>query len=224
MIKVAIAEDDFRVAQIHEKFLNKIDDIEIVGNTRDASSTLEMVKDVEVDLLLLDIYFPDELGTSIIPKLRAANPEIDIIMITAGTDKHLMEDSVRHGVFYYLIKPVSAEQFIKTVQAYIDKRKLIKEHEEIDQSLVDEYFNGPQKHNEESQSHPKGIDSLTLKKVKSIMNDNGEGITAELMGEKMGASRTTARRYLEYLISVEEGLADLEYGIIGRPERKYYPK
>jgi CitB family two-component system response regulator CitT len=38
----------------------------------------------------------------------------------------------------------------------------------------------------------------------------------------MGASRTTARRYLEYLISIGEGKAELSYGIVGRPERIYY--
>lgn len=38
----------------------------------------------------------------------------------------------------------------------------------------------------------------------------------------MGASRTTARRYAEYLVAKDEARAELEYGIIGRPERKYY--
>lgn len=47
------------------------------------------------------------------------------------------------------------------------------------------------------------------------------GISAEEMGERMGASRTTARRYLEYIISTGEGTAEHEYGIVGRPERKY---
>jgi CitB family two-component system response regulator CitT len=41
------------------------------------------------------------------------------------------------------------------------------------------------------------------------------------MGEKMGASRTTARRYLEYITSTGEVTAELEYGIVGRPERRY---
>ena len=39
----------------------------------------------------------------------------------------------------------------------------------------------------------------------------------------MGASRTTARRYVEYLVTTGECRAELAYGIIGRPERKYYP-
>lgn len=46
-------------------------------------------------------------------------------------------------------------------------------------------------------------------------------MAAEEIGEQMGASRTTDSRYLEDLVSIGEGQADLEYGIVGRPVRKY---
>lgn len=41
-------------------------------------------------------------------------------------------------------------------------------------------------------------------------------MTADEAGERIGASRTTARRYLEYLISSGELVADLNYGTVGR--------
>lgn len=46
-------------------------------------------------------------------------------------------------------------------------------------------------------------------------------ISAEDLGEKVGASRNTARRYLEYL--AETGIVDvtIDYGKIGRPEKKF---
>jgi two-component system, CitB family, response regulator len=49
-----------------------------------------------------------------------------------------------------------------------------------------------------------------------------QGLTAEQVGKHLGASRTTARRYLEYLVSIKRIRADHTYGAIGRPERKYY--
>lgn len=47
---------------------------------------------------------------------------------------------------------------------------------------------------------------------------------AEDMGAEMGASRTTARRYLEYLVGTGELSAEVAYGSVGRPERQYLPK
>ena len=67
---------------------------------------------------------------------------------------------------------------------------------------------------------PKGIDKVTLDKVR-LLFDNQTQITADKAGELIGASRTTARRYLEHLISSGELQADLSYGTVGRPERTY---
>jgi two-component system CitB family response regulator len=68
---------------------------------------------------------------------------------------------------------------------------------------------------------PKGIDGVTLEKIRILFTDSSQGLTADEAGLQIGASRTTARRYLEYLISVGELQADVNYGSVGRPERCY---
>lgn len=45
--------------------------------------------------------------------------------------------------------------------------------------------------------------------------------TAQQMGDLVGVSRSTARRYLEYLLESGKLTADQSYGSIGRPERCY---
>ena len=70
---------------------------------------------------------------------------------------------------------------------------------------------------------PKGIDQLTLEKVENIVQRLDEkGINADNMGEQLGISRTTARRYLEYLVSRGTVKPSLTYGSVGRPERLYF--
>jgi two-component system CitB family response regulator len=67
---------------------------------------------------------------------------------------------------------------------------------------------------------PKGIDALTLDKVRDTMHRT-QHLNAEELGLEIGASRTTARRYLEYLVSTQEVVAEVSYGQVGRPERRY---
>jgi CitB family two-component system response regulator CitT len=224
MIHVVIAEDDFRVAGIHEKFLSKVTGVKIVGKALNGSETLQLVKETHVDLILLDIYMPDTLGTGLISEIRSINPNVDIIMISAATEKEMVEESIRNGVFDYIIKPVKIKRFIATIEKYKRTKKTLDVKEEIDQSFLDEYFGYTNPGDQNVKQTPKGIDPLTLEKVRGILSDIDAGITAEETGAKIGASRTTARRYLEYLISVGEGEAELEYGIVGRPERKYRMK
>jgi len=72
-----------------------------------------------------------------------------------------------------------------------------------------------------SQALPKGIDRLTLRRVIDALADAPDSLTAMQMARTMGASRSTARRYLEFLVAEQAVSAELGYGDVGRPERRY---
>lgn len=221
-IKVAIAEDDFRVADVHEKFLEKISGVEVVGKALNAEQTLELLNTRKVDLLLLDVYMPDQLGIDIIPVIRQNYENVDVIMITAATDKIILEKAMRNGVQNYLIKPITIDRFTNTIEKYIQNRKLLQSKEEVNQNVVDKLFKNSEENKIENEEMlPTGIDGKTLHNILEVLKSNQEGLSAEEIGEKMGASRTTARRYLEYLISIDKCRSEVKYGAVGRPERKY---
>jgi two-component system, CitB family, response regulator CitT len=223
-IRTLIAEDDFRVADIHEKFLKKFNEIEVVGKSLNGEQTLQILQEKKPDLLMLDVYMPDMLGSDLLPIIRERFPNVSIIMITAATDKFFIEKALGYGVENYLIKPVNRERFDKVMMDYIKKHSLLSSKHEIDQDYVDLLF-GNKKIEKAVKDIglPKGIDEITLGKVKNVLQVNNHGLSAEEVGNEMGASRITARRYLEYLSSIHEAKAELVYGIVGRPERKYYP-
>lgn len=223
MINIAIAEDDFRIANIHEEFLIKMEDAKIVGKAINGEETLSLIKEWKPDLLLLDIYLPDHLGTDLIQMAREIHPELDVIIITAATEKKLLEKSIRQGIFNYLIKPVSLEKLNTVINEYMRQRDLLKEKDYLDQEIVDELlFSSPRKKQSKEESLPKGIDSVTLSKVQYYMKQDNKSWSAEEMGNQIGSSRTTARRYLEYLVQIEDVRVEQDYGIVGRPERRYY--
>ena len=56
----------------------------------------------------------------------------------------------------------------------------------------------------------------------AIKEYDGESLSAEELGNRIGMSRTTARRYLEYLASIDWVKPNLVYGSVGRPERLYF--
>ncbi|WP_350019854.1 response regulator [Priestia flexa] len=221
MLKVAIAEDDFRIAQVQERFLQEIENVKVVGKALNAKDAIEMLEQENIDLLILDIYMPDEMGTDLLPRIRERFPKVDVIVVTAATEKGILERCLRNGVVNYLIKPVKMESFIEAIEGYQKKRRLLQARDEVDQSFVNSYF-GYDKQQTVEKVLPSGIDGITLKRVKAILKDLTEGITIEEMGKTMGVSRTTARRYLEYLVSVQECHVQYDYGIVGRPERKYH--
>ncbi|MFS0765515.1 MULTISPECIES: response regulator [Peribacillus] len=223
-IRAVIAEDDFRVAEIHEKFLKNFDEIEVVGKAVNAKKTLRILEQKSPDLLLLDVYMPDQLGTDLLPDIRKKFPNVDIIMITAATDKEQLEKALHYGVENYLIKPVEMKRFNQVIEEYLKKVHLMKSKQEIDQDFVDLILKKGSSALETNDglSLPKGVDEITLAKVIEVLEASDIGLSAEQVSGQIGASRTTARRYLEYLISVKKCKAEVVYGVVGRPERRYY--
>jgi CitB family two-component system response regulator CitT len=224
MFHVVIAEDDFRVAQIHEEYLSQVEGMKLVGKAVNANDTLQLLKEYRVDLLLLDVYMPDQLGTELLHNIRAQFPNIDIIMITAAKEKAFLEKAISYGVQYYLIKPVTLDQFKEAMVRFKKKKEMLGSLSEINQEVLNQVFGSDVKVADKNErlSLPSGIDYLTLDRVRSILELEKDGITSEKAGEKMGASRTTARRYLEYLVGIEQATVEHFYGIVGRPERRYY--
>jgi two-component system, CitB family, response regulator CitT len=220
-IKVAIAEDDFRVADIHEKFLKKFKEIDVIGKSLNGEQTLQILAENTPDLVILDVYMPDMLGSDLLPIIRERFPKVSIIMITAATDKVFLEKALSYGVENYLIKPVNRERFDEVILEFIQKHSILTSSQDIDQNYVDLLFG--KKKMEKGAGLPKGIDEITLGKVKNALLVKNQGLSAEEVGREIGASRITARRYLEYLSSIKEAKAEVVYGIVGRPERKYYP-
>jgi len=68
---------------------------------------------------------------------------------------------------------------------------------------------------------PKGMSVQTLEAITDALSGAAEGLSAGAAASAIGASRVTARRYLEYL--ADNGMAHREphYGQVGRPEVWY---
>ncbi|MEF1170167.1 response regulator [Vibrio campbellii] len=218
--RVMIIEDDIAIAELHHKYLSQLSGLEVVGiaTTRmEAEMQLEVLKP---DLLLMDVYLPDGTGLETLNTLRTNNQTCDVILITAARDVDTLQQAMRGGVVDYLLKPVMFPRLEAALQKYISQRQQLDVAESLDQNLVDKMLQSSVSAENTPQRLPKGIDGVTLDKIRALFG--GEVMfTADEAGEKIGASRTTARRYLEYLISSGELEADLNYGTVGRPERCY---
>ncbi len=223
-IRVVIAEDDTRIAEIQKRFLERIDGFELVGLAHGLEEAKDLVEVLEPELLLLDIQFPTGTGLGLLRQLRANNSRTDVILVTAATEVETLREALRGGVFDYILKPLVFERLQASLANYAEHLQKLRALESLMQTDVDTLLpRAPQTAAAESlpQRLPKGIDGLTLDKVRSVFADLSQPLSAEAVGEQIGASRTTARRYLEYLISTKELQAQVSYGSVGRPERHY---
>jgi two-component system CitB family response regulator len=226
-IEVLIVEDDLRIAEIQQRYIEQIQGFQVVGIAASYLEARTLIDILKPDLLLLDVYFPDMNGLDLLKETKQFEKHTDVIMITATKELDKVQEAISIGVFDYMIKPVVFDRFKQALQRYQDFHKklllLEKENTLITQQEVDSLLRKEVEvtSNNDRSYLPKGIDPLTLEKVLEVLGKVGVGLTAESVAKEIGVSRTTARRYLEHLVSVEKIEADLAYGTVGRPERVY---
>lgn len=218
-IKIVIVEDDIGIAEIHRRNLDKIDYVEVIGIAASKEEATTLFDVLNPDLVLLDIYLPDGNGLDILRELRQKESSPDVILITADRDVNTLQEAMRGGVVDYLLKPVIFSRLEESINKYLSQKEQFINRVDIDQTMVDAMLHSTTA--TPVARLPKGIDGVTLEKVRQLFV-NEKQLTADQAGELIGASRTTARRYLEYLISSGELSADLSYGSVGRPERTYF--
>ncbi|MED3996702.1 response regulator [Peribacillus frigoritolerans] len=225
-IEVLIVEDDLRIAEIQKLFIEKLEGFQTIGIASSYDEAKSFIEIMQPDLLLLDMYFPDMNGLDILKEIKQQSKQMDVIMITAAKEIEKVQEAIKIGIFDYIIKPVAFERFKQSLRRYQEYHIKLSELEKgnfpVTQQQVDKLLRKEMIEKErERTSLPKGIDRMTLEKVMVVLGKSSPGLTAEIVAKEIGVSRTTARRYLEHLMSEEKIDADLTYGTVGRPERVY---
>ncbi|MFJ7669180.1 response regulator [Lysinibacillus sp. NPDC097195] len=219
---VWIIEDDFRVANIHADYIQKIGGFTVTESIRTGQETIEKLQQSSnlPAIILTDLYIPDVEGCSLVRHIRYHYPAIKIIVVSAATERNLIKDVVDLGIVDYLIKPFEQQRLQQAFKKYLNESLSFHNRTNITQQDLDSIFYIESAMTEDS--HVKGIDLHTLQIVKRIFeNQQIQELTASQLSELIGSSRSTARRYLEHLVSENFLCIKPIYGTIGRPERKY---
>ncbi|MBP1971110.1 CitB family two-component system response regulator CitT [Virgibacillus natechei] len=226
-IHVLIVEDDFRIAEINRQLVDQVDGFHTVNTVKTAEETLVFLeKGTNLPhLILLDIYVPDSIGLHLFWEIRKHYHEIDIIILTAAKEVTTIQETLKGGIYDYMVKPVDIDRLEQTLTNYREQVRILSSKDQFDQEEIDQLIRPSKpsiKRDAPIKNLPKGIDDITLTKVNAVLKEKGKGgVTALEASKHIGLNRSTARRYLEYLVSVEEVYAELSYGDVGRPERKY---
>ncbi|SDY54722.1 two-component system, CitB family, response regulator DctR [Evansella caseinilytica] len=218
-IHVLLIEDDPMVQEVNQLFIDKVAGFKVIGAAANGMEGRRKVKELRPDLVLLDIFMPEEDGLKTISKLRKDQFDIDIIAVTAANDTDTVKKLLRHGVVDYIVKPFTFERLKLALEQYKGMHVQLKQHERFSQNELDEVRQ--QKEHSKTNELPKGLQPLTLKQITTYLEKIDRPQSAEEIGTEVGLARVTVRRYLNYLESAGQVEMELTYGTIGRPIQLY---
>ena len=230
MIRVLVVDDDYMVARVHSAFVERTPGFTVVGTAHDGARALAAVRELQPDLVLLDVYMPDMTGLEVLRQLRGSSgPEsaVDVLLVTAASDVESVRRALHGGVASYLIKPFHYDALRERLEHVAQVRRRLAELPAAEpggaaQGDVDRLFVPELERRATAPSLPKGLSPETLALVQKVLQDAGpDGVSASECAERTGLSRVSARRYLEHISRSGTAEVSARYGGAGRPERRF---
>ena len=220
-MKILIVDDDPMVAHINLKFANKAgyNDVNIAS---DIESAKERLKKGDIDLVLLDVYLPTGKGTEILKWIRQENLSTDAILITADRSSETVEESMNFGAVDYLIKPFDFDRFQLAMEKFERKRNGFVGKKSVEQDDIDSiFFESVSRNDKVKDILEKGMSEKTYTAILNAIKAIDASVTAEDLGDKLGISRVSVRRYLEFM--EDKGILEMKpiYGKKGRPQHLF---
>jgi two-component system NtrC family response regulator len=108
--------------------------------TRDnASEALEIITSHDLDLVITDMRMPGVDGMEFLVQLRALQPEIPVIMMTAYATVEKAVEAMKQGAFDYITKPFKNEELILTIRKALEMHRLKEENRLLSRELQERF-------------------------------------------------------------------------------------
>jgi len=229
MINVLIVDDDAMVAELNHRYVTQLQGFQCCGVASTLKQAKELVLNTQhpIDLILLDVYMQQENGLDLLPVLRNAHRQIDVIMISSASDADTIKKSLHYGVVDYLIKPFQFARFEEALMSWKRKKELMDNRQFYQQSELDSIIHGAKTaivipSNEPKRILPKGLTPQTLRTLCQWINANAAlEFSTEDLASAVLISRVSCRKYLVWLEEVKILHTSIHYGITGRPVYRY---
>lgn len=128
-------DDEIEQLKAHILFLEKKGyEVVTVSNGTDA---IDLCKERNFDLVLLDEHMPGLSGLETLQKLKEIQPSLSIVMVTKSEEENIMNQAIGQKIADYLIKPVNPNQILLTLKKNIHRRAI---ETEVTQSQYQQNF------------------------------------------------------------------------------------
>ena len=122
-IRVCVVDDHALFRECIVDVLNNDPGFCVVGEADDGSDVLDMVRESQPDVLLLDISLPGKSGLAVAKEMAQEHLDVPIVMLTMYRDERFVSEAFASGVKGYVLKEDPDQEVINAIRAVCAGRK-----------------------------------------------------------------------------------------------------
>lgn len=188
-LRVLIADDHTVVRQGIRGVLEEVEGLEVVAEAGDGEEALALVKELEPDVVVLDVNMPGKTGLEVAKALRDDGASVRILILSMHDDPEYVLQAVRVGADGYVLKDVSPAELRDAVRAVHEGR------EYFTARVTQQLSVGLRQEIEKEQLRAR-LDSLTNRETQVLLLV-AEGLTNRAIGDRLEISPRTVETHRE---------------------------
>jgi len=183
---IVLADDHLIVRQGLHALLNAEPDFEVIGETGDGISAVELVKKLNPDVVVLDLMMPGLNGLDVARQINKQSQRTKIIILSMYDDEGFVLEALSNGVSAYVLKDTGSADLIHAVREvkaghrYLSASlsdRAIEIYEQMDRSGVSDKY-----------------ETLTPRE-REVLHLSAEGLTSNRIAIRLGISVRTAETH-----------------------------
>ena len=99
-----------------ESILSTEESIQVVDKCFDGASVFTMLKNQDIDVILLDINLPDMSGIEVAKKLNSDYPQVKVIALSMYNEESIVSEMLRNGAQGYILKNTGRAELVQAIQ------------------------------------------------------------------------------------------------------------
>lgn len=125
MIRIAIVDDHAMVRAGLRQFFADEQDFSVVAEASNGREALDVVRQGELDVMVMDISMPDQSGVDALVAIKARAPDLPVLILSGFSEVHYATTMLRHGASGYLNKDCDPADIIAAIRTVYRGRKYI---------------------------------------------------------------------------------------------------
>lgn len=184
-IKIFLADDHTIVRHSLCSALEQEEDFEVVGQAENGLTTIELVRELSPDIVVMDVSMPDMNGIEATRHIVKETPRTKVIGLSMHSSNKYVREMFRAGASGYLLKESVLGELIEAIKVVFAGNTYISPS--IGDVIVQDYLSAPEKHT--------SVYSLLSEREREVLQLLAEGYTTKQIGQFLHVSPKTVESH-----------------------------
>lgn len=137
--RILLADDHAVLRDGLKLLINRQPDMEVVGEAGDGEEALKKVRQLNPDVVLMDLSMPNVNGVEAMEALRRSHPHVKVLVLTVHEGDVYLQPALKAGARGYIVKRAAAEEVVNAVRVVMSGGVYI--HPSVADQVVKGYVN-----------------------------------------------------------------------------------